>query len=74
MMVSVADDGEVYKYNKKTDTWSVITTSTPVATPDATTEIAGKVKKIGFKDFARNHTLNDEEVNQKVVVMEALAL
>lgn len=74
MMVSVADDGEVYKYNKKTDTWSVITTSTPVATPDATTEIAGKVKKIGFKDFARNYTLNDEEVNQKVVVMEALAL
>ena len=74
MLVTTDDEWELYKFNKLTNTWWVVTTSTPVPTPDATSDTAGKVKKAQYKDFTKNYELTDIEVNQKVVTMEMMAL
>lgn len=74
MLVTTDDEWELYKYNKVTDSWWVVTTSTPTPTPNATNETAGKVKRADYKDFTKNYELKDTDVNQKVVTMEMMAL
>lgn len=74
MFAIVEDDGELYKYNANMQSWSQVTTSTPTITPEATNTISGKVKRAGFQEFATNSNLENQEINQKVVVMEMISL